>query len=122
MRALRAQHISRDTLPYKAMWQPWFAWYGLFFNVLIVLTQGFTAFLPWSTQDFFVAYVSVILFVVLYIGHKVVMRTSFVKAVNADVVSGAWVAEEKIMMHGEGIEQGAQKKSFLGNVWSIVAG
>ena len=37
----------RAGLPYRAPWQPWFAWYGLFFNVLIMM-QGFTAF---TAQD-----------------------------------------------------------------------
>lgn len=46
MRACRAQGIKRDDLPYKSFWQPWFSWYGLFFNVLIIFTQGFTAFIP----------------------------------------------------------------------------
>ncbi|EAA59017.1 hypothetical protein AN8279.2 [Aspergillus nidulans FGSC A4] len=46
MRALKARNISRDLLPYKALWQPWFSWYGLFFNVLIIITQGFTAWIP----------------------------------------------------------------------------
>ncbi|RQM07515.1 hypothetical protein DH86_00002824 [Scytalidium sp. 3C] len=88
MRALAVRNISRDTLPYKALWQPWFAWYGLFFNVLIILTQGFTAFIPWDTQSFFIAYVSVILFVVLYLGHKIIKRTKFVKSSEADITTG----------------------------------
>ncbi|KAG9235321.1 putative arginine permease [Amylocarpus encephaloides] len=88
MRALSARGISRDTLPYKAMWQPWFAIYGLFFNVLIILTQGFTSFMPWNTSDFFVAYISVILFVVLYVSHKIVMKTSLVKPIEADIATG----------------------------------
>lgn len=73
MRALRAQGISRDELPYKAFWQPYFSYYGIGFNIIIIITNGFTAFMPWNTSDFFVAYVSLILFAVLYIGHKVSM-------------------------------------------------
>ncbi|OKL57217.1 hypothetical protein UA08_07684 [Talaromyces atroroseus] len=89
MRALAARNISRDLLPYKAMWQPYFAWYGLFFNVLIILTQGFTAWIPtFSVSDFFISYVSLILFVVLYIGHKVFYRTRFVRPIDADLDTG----------------------------------
>ncbi|KAJ9621329.1 lysine permease [Taxawa tesnikishii (nom. ined.)] len=88
MRALRVRGQSRDTLPYKAMWQPWLSWYGLFFNVLIILTQGFTAFIPWDTTSFFVAYISLILFVVMYLGHKIVFRTRFVKSSEADLDTG----------------------------------
>lgn len=88
MSALKARGQSRDTLPFKAFWQPFFSWYGLFWNCLIILTQGFTAFIPWDTTDFFVAYISLILFVALYIGHKIVYRTKFVKPIEADLDSG----------------------------------
>lgn len=88
MRALAAQGISRDTLPYRAILQPYFTWYGIGFNVIIILTQGFQAFVPWSTKDFFAAYISLILFVVLYIGHKCITRCPYVKPVDADVDAG----------------------------------
>ncbi|CZT50017.1 probable arginine transporter [Rhynchosporium secalis] len=89
MRALAARNISRDTLPYKAFWEPWFAYYGLFFNILIILTQGFTAFLPWDVSSFFTAYVSVILFVVLFVGHKLIMRTTYVRVGDVDLDTDA---------------------------------
>ncbi|PGH11546.1 hypothetical protein AJ79_04804 [Helicocarpus griseus UAMH5409] len=88
MRALRARNISRDALPYKAPLQPYLAIYGLFFNILIIFTQGFTAFIPWDTSAFFIAYVSLILFVVLYVGHKAIMRPSLVKPWEADLDTG----------------------------------
>jgi amino acid transporter len=89
MRALKARNVSRDVLPYKAMWQPYFAWYGLFFNILIIFTQGFTSFIPtFNVSKFFVAYISLILFAVLYIGHKIVYRTSFVRPIDADLDTG----------------------------------
>ncbi|KAH0141710.1 amino acid permease, partial [Aureobasidium melanogenum] len=101
MRALAARGVSRDTLPYKAMWQPFFSWYGVFFNILIILTQGFTAFMPWNTSDFFVAYISLILFAVLYIGHKLVFRQPLVKPIEADLDTGRKEIEE---MHFEEAE------------------
>jgi amino acid transporter len=89
MRALAARGISRDTLPYKAILQPYLAYYGLFFNVLIALTQGFTAFIPtFNVTDFFIAYICIIVFVVLYLGHKIIMRPAFVRAAEADLDTG----------------------------------
>jgi amino acid transporter len=88
MKALRLRGTSRDSLPYKAPLQPWAAYYGLFFNILIIFTQGFTAFIPWDTQSFFIAYISLILFVVLWVGHKVVFRTKLVKLADMDLDSG----------------------------------
>ncbi|PLB43110.1 putative arginine transporter [Aspergillus steynii IBT 23096] len=96
MRALKARNISRDLVPYKAPWQPWYAWYGLFFNVLITLTQGFTAWIPtFNVTDFFIAYISLILFVVLYVGHKIVYRTSFVRPLEADIDTGRTPVENE---------------------------
>ncbi|OBT63123.1 hypothetical protein VE03_07469 [Pseudogymnoascus sp. 23342-1-I1] len=94
MRALKAQGVSRDTLPYRAPWQPWYAWYGLFFNVLICITQGFTAFMPWDVTQFFVAYVSLILFVVLFVGHKIITRSKWVRSAEADILTGSLACED----------------------------
>lgn len=98
MRALAARGQSRDTLPYKAFWQPWFSWYGLVFNSLIIITNGFTAFMPWNVSDFFVSYVSLIIFAVLYAGHKLAFRQPFIRAIDADLDSGRKEIDE---MHFE---------------------
>ncbi|KAI0972672.1 arginine transporter [Xylaria arbuscula] len=85
MRVLRARGLSRDSLVFKAPMQPYLTIYGLFFCVLILLTNGFTVFIKWSTSDFFAAYVSLILFIVLYLGHKVVFRTRLVNLADVDL-------------------------------------
>lgn len=91
MNALHAQGIPRGDLPYKAILQPYFTWYGIGFNVLIIITQGFQTFVPWSTSDFFAAYISLILFAVLYVGHKVFTRCPYVDPKDADLSSGMQV-------------------------------
>lgn len=109
MRALKARNISRDVLPYKAMWQPYYSWYGLFFNVLIILTQGFTAFIPnFQVKEFFIDYLSLILFVVLYLGHKLIFRPPFVKPIEADLDTGrttfdneTWETNEPTTWYGK---------------------
>ena len=89
MRALKARNQSRDTLPYKAIWQPYLAYYGLFFNLVIIFTQGFTAWIPeFDVSSFFVAYICPILFAVLYLGHKIICRTKFVNPLEADLDTG----------------------------------
>lgn len=88
MHALAARGIRRESLPYKAPFQPFLAYYGLGFTVLIILTQGFTAFVPWNTSNFFIAYVSLILFVVLFVGHKLWFRTKVIDLMEVDIDSG----------------------------------
>lgn len=95
--ALKLQGLSRRaTLPYLAPLQPYLSYYGLFFNVLIVLTQGFTAFIPWDTTTFFTAYVSVILFVVLYLGYKIALRPGFVKTRDINLNKGQMQPSEVV--------------------------
>jgi amino acid transporter len=94
MRALRLRNIDRKTLAYKAPIQPFLAGYGLFFNVLIIITQGFTAFLPWNTTDFFIAYVSLMLFVVLFVGHKLVFKTRLIRLADIDLETDRLDPEE----------------------------
>jgi len=88
---------TRDTLPFKAPWQPYLAYYGLFFNVLIILTQGFTAWIPtFDVSGFFIAYISLILFAVLYLSHKIMFRTRFVRAIEADLDTGRLEVESEV--------------------------
>jgi amino acid transporter len=93
MDALKAQNISRDTLPFKSWGGRPLAYYGMTFCCIITFTQGFTAFVPWVTKDFFIAYISLILFAVLYIGHKLITRSKFVKPAEVDLVSGRYYEE-----------------------------
>lgn len=116
MRALKARNLSRDFLPYKAPFQPFMAWYGLFFNILILLTQGFTAWIPtFDVQSFFVAYVSLILFAVLWIGHKLVYRDSFVAPDQADLDTGRQEIDNE---HWEV----SAPTTWYGRIWSAVNG
>lgn len=55
-RALKAQGISRDSLPYKAHLMPFCAWYGMIGTFIMVFVGGYTVFLPikgyWNVPDF----------------------------------------------------------------------
>lgn len=55
-RALKAQGLSRDALPYKARFMPYAAWYGLVGTLTMAFVGGYTVFLPlpgfWKVPDF----------------------------------------------------------------------
>lgn len=117
IRALKARDISRDTLPYKAFWQPYLSYYGLFFNILVIITQGFTAWIPeFSVNDFFIAYVSLILFVVLYVGHKLIYRQPFVKAWEADLDTG------RTTLENETWETSTPPRKWYQKIWDMIFG
>ncbi|KAI6783966.1 Arginine permease-like protein [Emericellopsis cladophorae] len=85
MEALKYKGISRDDLPYKAPFQPYFSWFGLFFSSLIALTSGFQVFIKWETSAFFTNYISIIIFVVLYGGAKLWTRSKVVPLEEVDL-------------------------------------
>ena len=95
IRALKAQGIPRSELPYLSRFQPYTAIYGLFFTGLVALTQGFTVFINWDTSDFFAAYISLILFAVLWAGHKLWYRQPRVDPATADVLRGRYGSDER---------------------------
>lgn len=67
--------------------------------------------MPWSTSNFFVAYISLIVFVVLYFGHKAIFRTSFVKPYEADLDTGRKEIEEMYF-------EEAKPTTFWGKFWA----
>ncbi|KAJ6082894.1 hypothetical protein N7467_007029 [Penicillium canescens] len=75
------QGVSRNRLPYKSPFQPYFAWICLGFFVLILITSGWSAFLNnrWSTRVFVSAYGNALAVVVLYIIHKFVKKTKLMR-------------------------------------------
>ncbi|KAK7408343.1 general amino acid permease agp2 [Neonectria punicea] len=97
-RALKAQGISRDTLPYKAILQPYAAWYGLTGTFIMTFVGGYTVFLPldgyWNVPDFLFSYTMVGVFPVLYIGWKLIHKTRILKPEEVDLHKDLDMIEE----------------------------
>jgi amino acid transporter len=58
MKALKAHGISRDTLPYKAPFQPYGSWFALVVVAIITIFKGFDTFLPFQLANFITAYIA----------------------------------------------------------------
>lgn len=84
--ALAKQGVSTDMLPWKIRSQ-WIAWFGLTGNVFFVFFQGWTSFVPWDIEKFFMNYIVVIIFLILAVGWKLHHKTRFVRSKEADLVS-----------------------------------
>lgn len=52
MKAIKANGMQRENLPYKAPFQPWGAWFALISTGIITFFKGFDAFIPWNTANF----------------------------------------------------------------------
>ncbi|KAH8699030.1 putative amino acid permease [Talaromyces proteolyticus] len=88
--ALKAQGVSRESLPWKAPFQPFAAWVGFIGSTIITLVAGFPVFLKgnWSTSDFIASYIGIPIFILPIICWKVVNKTKFARASTIDLYSG----------------------------------
>lgn len=87
-KALKAQGVDRDTLVFKSLFQPFTAYFSLFFFAIITIFNGFYVFKPWSINDFVTAYVGIPIYLVLYAFWKIFKRTSFIRPSEADIFTG----------------------------------
>lgn len=79
------------TLPFKTRFQPYFTYIVLGVVSILTLTNGFQVFFPsnWAVSDFLAAYITIPIFLALYLGHNLWFRMSFyIRVENIDVVSG----------------------------------
>ncbi|KAI0404006.1 amino acid permease/ SLC12A domain-containing protein [Xylaria palmicola] len=95
-RALKAQGISRDTLPYKGYLQPYAAYYALVATFVFAFLGGYTVFLPgnWDVATFLFSYTSVAAFPILYFGWKILHRTSIHSPEKVDLQQDLEEVEE----------------------------
>ncbi|KAF7115229.1 hypothetical protein CNMCM5793_001656 [Aspergillus hiratsukae] len=95
-KAMIAQGIPRESLPYKSWWQPYTAYIALVSTTVMAFVGGYTVFLPgnWDIPTFLFSYTMIGLFPVLYFGWKIVYRTKTKKPEEVDLVTGLDEIEE----------------------------
>lgn len=85
---MRAQGFNRDNLAFRSRLQPYLAYWGIFWNIMIILISGFKVFWSFDGQTFVSSYINIPLFAVLYVGWKMWKKTKLWKPSEMDFVSG----------------------------------
>jgi len=88
---MKVQGYDRSKLPFSSSLQPFAAWYGLVWTLLICIFSGFSTFLKgnWKVADFVTNYMALVLFpIALFIGRYVMYRIPMVKPEDMDFVTG----------------------------------
>lgn len=112
-KAARAQGVES---PYTNWIQPYGSWIAMVMFTLLCLTNGFTVFFnsKWSASSFLTAYIGIPIFVVMYVGHRIVFWRD----------KWAWDPEEVDMKTGlEEVleaEKPPKKRKGLGRVCLII--
>ncbi|KAK2009501.1 histidine permease [Colletotrichum eremochloae] len=87
-RVCKAQGLDRKTLPYYGYFQPYCAYIAIAWMTFMVTCFGYTTFLPghWDTLTFFSYYTMIFVGIITFSSWKILKRTRFVPATDADLV------------------------------------
>ncbi|KAJ5118185.1 Amino acid/polyamine transporter I [Penicillium atrosanguineum] len=89
-KGLKAQGIDRQTLPYRAPFQPYLSYYGMSICILVIIFGGFSAFIhSFNVSSFITTYFPVPFFAVLFFGFKFWNKSKMVDYPEMDFVSGS---------------------------------
>lgn len=93
-RGKRAQGFDRTKSAYYNALQPYLAYWGFTWCVILILINGFQVFFDFNASDFLVAYINIPIFFLIYFSYKFIKRTSFWKPHEMDFVTGIPTMEE----------------------------
>ena len=93
-RGKMVQGFDRTEGAYYNILQPYLAYWGVFWCTLFILINGFQVFFDFNASDFLVAYIDIPIFVLVYVGYKVVKKTKVWKPEEMDFVTGIPTMEE----------------------------
>lgn len=82
------QGYTPEELPFRALWYPWNAYFGLAANVFLALVQGWSTFAPFKAGKFVDAYILLPVFGIIYVGYKIAFKTKFWSLDEIDLQSG----------------------------------
>ncbi|KAF4544027.1 Amino acid permease [Lasiodiplodia theobromae] len=87
-RAMRAQGVPLEDLPFRAQWDGFTPWFGLGLSVFFIFFQGWTAFAPWDAETFVMNYVTIAIFITLAVSWKVLKKSKWARSESADLWTG----------------------------------
>ncbi|KAM3423550.1 hypothetical protein BST61_g978 [Cercospora zeina] len=86
--AWKTQGRSVEDLPYKSLWYPWNAYFGLSANIFLALVQGWTTLSPFDAGTFVDAYILLPLFPIIWLVFKWINKTRFWRSWEIDLDQG----------------------------------
>ncbi|KAF9464654.1 dicarbixylic amino acid permease [Collybia nuda] len=95
MKALTANGMTREDLPYKAPFQPWGSWFALIATGIITFFKGFDTFMPFKADTFVTSYIGIPIFFILWLGYKVMYKTSVIPSKEVDLITGLREIDEE---------------------------
>lgn len=83
------QGVDRSKFAYRGYFQPYLAYYTIFLFMLVLITNGFRAWIPtFNVADFFASYITIPVVIIAYVGWKIAKRTKIVPIDEIDLSNG----------------------------------
>ena len=116
MKALKYNGISRDTLPYKAPFQPYGSWFAIVATAIVTIFKGFDTFLPFTKDTFVTSYIGIPTFILFWSAYKLIYRTKVIPIEKVDLTTGKreYAEEEEQFEHDE---KAKGPKNWWGRFW-----
>ncbi|GAC74251.1 amino acid transporters [Moesziomyces antarcticus T-34] len=88
MKAMKAQGMDRNSLPWKSPLQPYLSYFAVVFTSIVVFFKGWNSFLfTFNWRTFLTNYIGLPIFFLIMIGWKLWHRTKFIRPEEVDLVS-----------------------------------
>lgn len=115
-KGMKYHGIPRSSLPFRAPFQPYLAWFSCLFSSIVALFNGFDCFFPgkFSAKSFVPPYIDIPIFACLFLGYKIIYKTKFVKLEEMDFFSGKEEADQL-----EATWEEPKPRNFLGKLYSV---
>ncbi|RSM15059.1 hypothetical protein CDV31_005139 [Fusarium ambrosium] len=109
--ALKAQGIATSDLPYVGFLQPYGSYFALFISILVIIFNGYDAFIPYFKVDVFILkYIGTVIFVGNVTWWKLVKKTTFWSSETVDLTTGRREFEERESQEDAEWNGGLRKK------------
>ncbi|KAG0080556.1 hypothetical protein BGZ90_011959 [Linnemannia elongata] len=115
-RAMEYNNLLK-VLPFKTPLQPYATYFTLLIVSLLTITSGFQTFMPFNAKDFIAAYITIPVFLIFYLGHKIYFRTPmYIPVDQIDAITGKKEMDELEAMGEERVP-----KNWLQKAWYWLA-
>lgn len=88
-KACLRQGVDRHKFTYRGYFQPYLAYYTIALFMLVLITNGFSAWIPtFDVSTFFASYITIPVVIICYVGWKITKRTKIVPIDEIDLSKG----------------------------------
>ena len=115
-RAWTEQGRGVDELPFKSLWYPWNAYFGLAANVFLALVQGWATLSPFVAGDFVDAYILLPLFPLIFIVYKLINKTKWHRSYEIDLDEGRRRDLDDVSIDSQSVTD--KKPSLWNRLWA----